>query len=426
MSTTSDGMRAVHLGAGPRGEPVGMHELHASVVDHCADAVAMFARHRATLPLNRVAAAERRIERQRAAVRSLETDCIEHIGAWWERSADSGDPAKAWSAVYLLASLCGDAASEPVQAALEFLLDDGNQWTAAAEALALASPGDSMALGEALLSSPRPAACAVGLDVLARHGALSQDALRGHLACEHGPVRAAAVRAASRMGSVTALASEIAACLASPSGEVAWEAARALTIAGVQEPYFNVQAGGPLTSVLGVRGVELLIMAGEDTDIGVFEHVLTATPMTVPLLSAVARFGNVTAWSFLLHYLTEPELADAAVAALRTLFGDLVPEGEASRYMAWKRAIGEAGFNPTVRYRRGRPWHPSTVLAECTSDELSRFEVEQQIDELAARTQTEPCVDLGLWELERRRGLAAFARNAGTRGMRWRPGAWRS
>src|SRR6185437_5360115 len=141
-----------------------------------------------------------------------------------------------------------------------------------------------------------------------------------------------------------------------------------------------------LASALGARGVELLVMAGDGDDIGVFEHLLASTPMTAPLLSAVARFGNVTAWSFLLHYLTAPELADAAVAALRTLFGDLVPESEAPGYMAWKRAIGEARFNPTLRYRRGRPWHPSTVVAECTSGELSRVEVERRIDELAART----------------------------------------
>ncbi len=403
-----------------------MHEFHASVVDHCADAVALSARHRATLPLGRVAEAERQVERQRAAVLSLETDCIGDVGAWWERSADSGDPARAWSAVYLLASLGSDAASEPVRAALELLPDDGDQWKAAAEALSLASPGDPMALGEALLSSPRPAARAVGLDVLARHSALTHEALRGHLACEDIPVRVAALQATSRAAAVTPLTAEVASCLGSPSCEVAWEAARVLTVAGVQEPYFSLQAGGPLASVLGVRGVELLIMAGEATDIGAFEHLLSATPMTALLLSAVARFGNVSAWSFLLHYLTEPELADAAVDALRTLFGDLVPEGEAASYTAWKRAIVEASFDPTLRYRRGRPWHPSTVVAECTSGRLSRFEVERRVDELAARTQARHQVDLGLWEPDQRRGLFAFARDAGTRGMRWRAGAWRS
>jgi len=426
MSATSERTPAVRLDAGPRGEPVGVHEFHASVVHHCADAVALSARHRTTLPLGCVAEVERHIERQRAAVLSLDTDCIEHIGAWWERSADAGDPAKAWSAVYLLASLGGDMASKPVQAALELLPNDGDDWMAAAAALALASPGDPAALGEALLSSLRPAARAVGLDLLARHGALSQDALRGHLAREDGPVCAATVRAASRMRVVTALASEITACLGAPSGAVAWEAARALTVAGVQEPYFNLQAGGSLASALGARGVELLVMAGDGDDIGVFEHLLASTPMTAPLLSAVARFGNVTAWSFLLHYLTEPELADAAVAALRTLFGDLVPESEAPGYMAWKRAIGEARFNPTLRYRRGRPWHPSTVVAECTSGELSRVEVERRIDELAARTLAEPQVDLGLWAPDWRRGLATFASEAEARGMSWRPGAWRS
>jgi hypothetical protein len=327
--------------------------------------------------------------------------------------------------VYLLGSL-GFAERDPGRAALERLPGDGDHWKAAAEALALVRVDDPKKLGEALLSSSRPAARAVGVDLLARHGALSHAALRELLAREEPPVRAAALRAASRMEAVTVLAPEIASCLGTSSADVAWEAARVLTIAGVQQAYFDLQVGGPLASVLGVRGLELLIMAGDEQDIGMFEHLLTAAPMTPLLLSAVARFGNVTVWSFLVHYLTEPELANAAVGALRTLFGDLVPEGERLSYTAWKEAIADAGFNPALRYRGGQPWQPSTVISECTSGKLNRFEVERRIDELAARIQVDPRVDLGLREPDQRRGLAAFASDAAARGTRWRPGAWRS
>jgi hypothetical protein len=235
----------------------------------------------------------------------------------------------------------------------------------------------------------------------------------------------AAVRAAVRICAVKALAPELMACLGSPSGAVAWEAARALTLAGAREPYLEIRRGGQLAAALGAHGVEILIMTGDDSDLGAVETLLAATPMSASLLSAVARFGSVETWSFLLHHLTEPDLKDAAEGALRTLFGDLVPEADASSYSAWKHAIVEAGFDPAVRYRRGRPWHPSTVLAELASGALSRSEVERRTDELAARTGADPHLDLGLWEADVRHVLEDFTREAGARGARWRAGAWR-
>jgi hypothetical protein len=289
----------------------------------------------------------------------------------------------------------------------------------------LVAPQDATALVDALLTSTRATAKAVGLDLLSRRVPVPVDVLRGHLRGGEPPLIAAATRAAVRTHTVKALCPDLLACLRSPSDEVAWEAARALTLARVPEPYVEVRAGGPLAAALGTRGIEILIMAGEDADIGAVETLLATAPVTAPLLSAVARFGNVKVWSFLLHYLTDPELAGAAAEALRALFGDLVPEARETSYGAWKDAIAEAEFNPALRYCRGRPWHPSTVLAECAAGKLCRAEVERRTDELAARTGAEPDVDLGVWESDARRGLAAFSKDAGARGTRWRPGAWR-
>jgi hypothetical protein len=44
-------MKAVQLSADARGEPIDVAAFHAGIVAHCADALAMFARHRAALPL---------------------------------------------------------------------------------------------------------------------------------------------------------------------------------------------------------------------------------------------------------------------------------------------------------------------------------------------------------------------------------------
>ncbi len=232
-------------------------------------------------------------------------------------------------------------------------------------------------------------------------------------------------RATLRTGTVQALAPELTDCLDEPSCAVAWEAARALTLAGLPAAYHYVREDRGLASTLGSLGIEILIMAGDDLDVGRCETLLAKTPMTASLLSAVARFGNVTTWSFLLHHLAEPALVDAAVHALRTLFGDLVPESDATSYSAWKEAIVEADFNPALRYRRGKLWSPSTVLAECASGRLSRVEVERRVDELAARVGVRPLVDLGLWGPEAELQRAAFAEDVRARSTGWRPGAWR-
>src|SRR5580700_9525965 len=102
MSASSGATRAVQLSADSRGEPTGVPEYHARIVEHCADTIAMLARHRALLPLGTVADTERHIRRHLEAILSLEADGIGHVGAWWERSVDSSDPWKAWTAVFLL------------------------------------------------------------------------------------------------------------------------------------------------------------------------------------------------------------------------------------------------------------------------------------------------------------------------------------
>jgi hypothetical protein len=425
MNTTV-GTTVVQLSEDARGEPVAIENFHGRIVDQCADAVAMFARQRASLPLASVPETERWIGRQRDAVVSLQADGIGLIAAWWERSMDSADPWKAWAAVFLLGSL-GDAASrEGIAAALELLEDDDeHRWAAAAEAIALVVPPDSAAFANELLSSSHAATRAVGLDLLARSGALPLDLLKRHFARPDPPVLASAARAATRIGAARDLAPELTRCLAVPNRAVAWEAARALTLARLPVAFLKVGDGGRLASTLGSLGVEILILLGDDMDIGTCETLVAGTPMTASLLSAVARYGSVTTWSFLLHYLAEPELIDATVHALRTLFGDLVPDADVTSVSAWRAAIVEAEFNPALRYRRGKPWHPSTVLAECASGTLSRIEVERRIDELRARVRAEVQVDLGLWEPDAHRQLAAFVDHTRARGVAWRPGAWR-
>jgi hypothetical protein len=386
----------------------------------------MLAHHRAELPLKNAPESEARIRRHQDAILALEGDCVSHVVTWWERSLESTDPWKAWAAAFMLGSFGTEDALSAALHSIELLPgDDEERWRTAAEALALIAPSHAVSLGRDLVSSSRPIARAAGLDLLSRKQALPVEALERHLAGSRPPVSIAAIRAAERASEVGALAPLLSTCLRSSCAAVAWEAARVLTRAGLPEPYLELQASGRLASVLGARGIEILIMAGDASDIGAFEALLSGTQMSPALLSAVARFGNVTAWSFLLHYLADAELAGAAVLALQTLFGQLVPERDARSFRAWKDAIIEAGFDPAIRYRGGKPWQPAAVLSECMSGRLPRDEVEKRIDELAARTGAQSRADLCLWEPEARQTLAAFGDEVRAHDAQWRPGAWR-
>ncbi|APR87914.1 hypothetical protein A7982_13263 [Minicystis rosea] len=420
--------KVVELAAGDLvGEPISIERFHACIAGHCADALSMHARHRATSPLGAADASEAQIRRQRDAILALDGDSVPRIVSWWEEAAESADPWKTWTACFLVASVATHGATEPILHVLSQIHEeDDERWAHAAEALALVPLSQPVDLGHDLLASSSAAARAVGIDLLSRRGALSPVATKASLRAREPVVAASAARSVTRTGAAPALVDELLATMrAHDATTAAWEAARALTLAGIRAPYLEIQGGGPLAASLGVRAVEILVMAGADTDIDVFELLLAGAPMTPPLLSAIARFGNVTTWSFLAHYLTEPELAGAAVEALRTLFGDLVPAAEATTFAAWKRAIAEAEFTPSMRYRRGNPWHPSTVLAELATGTLPRLEVARRVDELAARTGFQAHVDLGAWHPDVQAALTSFAAGVGARHGQGPPGAWR-
>jgi hypothetical protein len=426
MSGARESEKVVRLAAGDCGAGVEIGDYLTGIVGHCADTLAMLASDRVTLPRSTVLATEALIRRQRDAVLSLGEDVGEHVVAWCEGAEDSGDPWKAWVAVFLLASIGGPSLAERLLRALSAVPgEDDDHWSRAAEALALVATSGDVTLGQALLAAPAAAARAAGLDLLSRLGSLSTDALATHLDDTAPAVATAAARAAARAGLGKSLAPELLRCVRGESRVATWEAARALTLAGVPEPYLEIQGGGALAAALGAGAVEILVMAGDDRDVAAFEAMIAGTPMTRGLLSAVARFGDVTTWSFLLHYLADPDLADAALDALHTLFGDMVPVPEATSFQAWKRAIAAADLDPTRRYRDGKLWRPEAVLDEIRAPALSRAEVARRADELAARLGLRARVDVGLWEREVQQGLDGLGREVEAHAARWRPGAWR-
>jgi len=96
-------------------------------------------------------------------------------------------------------------------------------------------------------------------------------------------------------------------------------------------------------------------MAGQANDIVRLEAIVASSPVSPELLDAIGRFGNPLAWSFLLHFLADRELGDAAGLTLFTLFRPLVPPESTRNPSAWRDALSERDLDPTMRYRRGEP-----------------------------------------------------------------------
>jgi hypothetical protein len=257
----------------------------------------------------------------------------------------------------------------------------------------------------------------------------SKERAASYLDAQAPALLAAALRAAVRVDAAASCRDRTIPFLRHPDPGVCWEAARALTLWGGPDALDAVRAGEPLAAALGARATELFVMAGEADDIAHIEGVLTRSPVSAEVLDAIGRFGNPLAWSFLLHYLTDRELAGAAETALLTLFGPLLPDEETRSPSAWRNALAERDLDPAVRYRHGAPWTPTAVAHDCVfaagtepGGTSSQRGVERWLDELAARTSLTMDADLSLWTPDAHAKLRVVSERA----LRapWRAGAW--
>jgi hypothetical protein len=390
--------------------------FYASIVDQCLDAIAAFARDRSAEPLSFRTDAERRILARTDAILATGGDCIAMILDRWARSLESPHAWGTWAAVFVLGSIEGSDALAAVKAGLLRLGPDAfDHATQAAEALAVSRHPDRAALALDLLTSPHPIARAVGLDLASRGGSLTVDDLRRHLFDGNPAVMIAALVAASRLKAAEAapLMGLIERWIHFPQADVAWLATRALLRWGNRSPYDEARSGGALVSMLRARALEIFVLAGSKSDLASIERLAGRAARTPTLLSALARFGHPGVGPFLLHHLADDDLGEAAASALVTLFGALVEPDELGNQAAWRAAITRAKPDAGVRLRRGQPWSPMLVAAECTSGELSRRDIALRIDELETRLRVETPVDLALWTIEVQLSLAAFSAAAG-------------
>ncbi len=411
-------------------EPRPSHDVaawYATISAQALDRIAARARDRTHDLFSARIEAEEGILTATDAVLAAGDDPVASIVRWWRRAADSSLPWSTWAAVFALGSIEGADALLALRHGLLSLppnaVAHGEQ---AAEALAVSRHPDRATLAAELVASPHPIARSVGVDLLARAGALNADGLRPHILDPNVPVAVAALRALARLRAEEGakVARLLERWIHFPDRTVAWHAARTLLRWGNLTPCADVRGGGRLASILGPRALEVLILAGTREDQALVSTMAARAPRTPALLSALARFGHPGVWAFLIHQLDNEDLAEPAAGALATLFGACVDDEARRHGPAWKEAVRRLAPSPEVRYRRGEPWRPGVVATECSAGDLSRAEIEPRLDELGTRAHVEKAVDLAHWTFEARPGLGVFCAAATNQDAAWPRDGW--
>jgi hypothetical protein len=393
-------------------------ELRAEVVSACADNIAMLARHRDERPQWERRENEEALLANVDAIGASGCDCVRLVVEWWRAGKD---PWKTWAAVFVLACFGRTDVLEAIARELDDLPPDATAHvTTAADALLVAPHPHVAELALDLSVSPNPVARAIGVEVLSRKNLLDPEQVRRHMSDANLPVLAAALRASAVLGPATGSV-VLVPFLQHYDHEVVWAATRQLARWHRPEPYFQVRQGR--CRVLGRRALELLIQFGDATDLACFDDLVARGPGTVEVLSAVARFGDPSAWVYLVHHLSDPELSDAAARGLMTLFGAVIPRRESKSAAAWRDAIAKCSIEPGLRLRSGKAWHPGAVANECLQGDVDRAETQVRIDELVVRADVTVDVDLALWSPDVWSGLEP-ALTTIERSAKFRPGSW--
>lgn len=379
-----------------RAAPSPWHEHCAEVAEGCLERVSMFAQHRMERPLSVRPRVEARLLAQLDALAMLGTTPTAVLTFAEERSED-GDLWALGAAVLALGTSERPEAGVALVELARAVPPSDEAVQIVASMLGIAPLADPVALAHALRDSKRPASRALGIALGARVGALSDGTLVERLgdARAHPLEIAAAFRALARgTGSDNAAACARRILSSTEDAAVAWEASRAALLWGLRDPLDDLRTGGRLAAILGVRALDLLVLGGKLDDVGVLETLLGRLPVSEDTLDAVARFGHPGSWAYLVHHLTDGELADAAGRALSTLFGPLVDEGHSPDAAVWRAAIARIPPTMDCRLRRGKSWSVGAILAECASGELSAREARGRLDEGRAHAGRVPDVDL--------------------------------
>jgi hypothetical protein len=320
------------------------------------------------------------------------------VRSWWEEQLGETNPWRSWALALALGIF--EHGLEELAGWLAMLPPDARE--------------DAQRAGEAMALLPREALFAGALGAMERH--------------DHPVVRAAAFVASARLGlagwdrveevlsrAATPVDVDVAlweaayvpeqppprvaeilrGWVASLDARLAWHASRAALVHGDPSPYRWVvsdhvwQQSTPerpsLAQVLGPRAVEMVALVGRSEDSGTLQRWLRKSRPTPAVLDALARFGNVEIWAYLVAQLSDEDLAESAARALEILFGQRVPEVERQNAASWRDAIAKLDLDPRRRTRLGVRFAPAVFASEVDLGEASREGLEARQVELSAR-----------------------------------------
>ncbi|MBK8258045.1 MAG: hypothetical protein IPK82_35935 [Polyangiaceae bacterium] len=383
-----------------RAQPEPFETFRAGIVADCLDKVAMLARHRMVRPMRFRPRIEERLLAQvdGLAVAGLTLD---NAQVYLENEAED-DLWAVWAPTFALSCFAGPEPLSNVYTLVETAVPPVHGVPPIAAAALCASPHPELdSLVADLLDASEPQSNAIALLVSAARGFCGPDRVRPFLKSSHPIVVAAAARAfslfdASVFQGKAAIPfpwEELRSLLVSTDIDIAYNAARTLTLWGDRVPCTEIRMNG-LGIQWGTRVLETLILAGVPDDVDRFLTLTRALPLSTEALSAVGRFGHPAARPYLLNALIQPDFTDDAVAALTTLFGPVVTGDAVTDPQAWAHATAAFDLARPVRFRMGAPWSAKGVAAELASLNLSGESAEQRIDELHARAGARPKVDV--------------------------------
>ena len=395
-----------------------VERFYASVVDDCADRLMMLGRNRAEWPWRDRPNAERQVYAQLAAIAHAHPRAPRALMRWLE---DEGEDERWawWAAAQVIET---NDKNDVIAPLLEAQLPEDNEVAAGIYERHLATGTPIAERGKALLSSSSPVVRAAGIELMSYAGALTEEDLLAWIETGEATVCRAAVDALLRTAELSRAPDAVTALLGHQDAAVASAAAYAVTVWRGHEAFTRIREGGPLLDKLGSRCAALFPLAAEAEHVEVLQRVVTAFPVDAATLLAIGRYGQPTVWSFLLHYLGDPNLRDAAERALVTLYGPLLPA--MATPSDWEAAISELDLDPAVRYRRGQPWSPAVVADELAEGALSRDEMLARIDELRARTGIDAAPSLMGWGDAAQAAVTAFAERARVHAQRFSAGSW--
>jgi hypothetical protein len=347
-----------------------------AVVSECADRLSLLARHRFSRPLREQPRIEQRLLAQLDAI--VVANGAQALLSWWAERSDDPRPQEAFAVIFAMGSI--PALHERLVATIEDLSPGEVAWQAG---LGLRFAPLDRASIHARLNAQRSEAGRIAL--LASRGVVDETpAKEPRSAVQCFAFRAAADAFEGNTTAVQPWVEHAKAQLQGAEGELLWEAARLLALA--REPALRaaLKTSSEFRQRLGARLLDLLALTGDPRDLALCTAEVSALEVTPNLLSTLARVGSAETWSFLQHFLSEPELAEAARSGLATMFGDQVPSDPAEAALAIPKIIESGEYTPEVRYRQGRPWSMEAVVAESEQGLLSPNEVQVRKDELRA------------------------------------------